>query len=102
MQRNKNNGSTHSRNVLTECQRFLPLLSARSEKVKLTKPDMELLFENFGTYILMKAKQLQDSSDNLKEYQVLTAKIKELTTSDEIMPLLTELEALEEKNHGRL
>jgi hypothetical protein len=63
---------------------------------------MELLFENFGTYIFMKARQLQDSSDNLEEYQVLTAKIKELTTSDEIMPLLTELEALEEKKHGRL
>jgi hypothetical protein len=77
--------------------RFLPLVSAHSEKIKLTKPDMESLFEDFGLYILMKAKQLQDSSDRLTAYEELMARIKELTTYEEIMPLLTELERLEEQ-----
>jgi hypothetical protein len=57
---------------------------------------MHWLFEKFGKYIYMKAMHLQRSSENLNKYQVLMAKIKEFTTSDEIKPYLKELEALEE------
>ena len=69
--KNRKERNEHWKEAFVKVAEDFPMLTDRSQKVKVTRDTMAGLFESFGKYQILKGRQMQKRSEKFDEYEAL-------------------------------